>query len=300
MRILCIHGLAINSHVFQARTEKLRALLPEDYSYEWLDGRYHVKPLDIFYDYHSGPYLSHTDGLTTDEVHGALSRLQDYIRDNGPFDGVMGSCEVRNCAPPTTRTNVSVRQGSWLAASLLLKHQMEDPTSPLPFQFAIFISGSLPLSWSSSIGHDYLGVLTCEDPLSTDPSLWQRKGRDAKLEMERLSEIQQRLKRDISPEGEIRLRKALDLVADPANSHLRPRAFHPDLHQDRLNLPTAHIWGREDFISGHAKQLLRLCNSAFAEVFEHKGGHDVPQSREDSTRMSEVIQKTIVRSQFAI
>ncbi|PHH90555.1 hypothetical protein CDD83_3317 [Cordyceps sp. RAO-2017] len=282
MHILCIHGLAINSDVFETKTEKLRSLLPDDYTYEWLDGIYHVKPLDIFYAYHSGPYLSHTNGVTTDEVASALSRIDEFIKDNGPFDGVMGACE-----------------GAWLVASLLFKHQIENPTSPMPFRFAVFISGSLPLSWSSSVGHDYLGVITSDDPLTTDASLWRKQNQN-EMESERLSEIQDRIRRDLSPEWELRLAKALNLVADPQNSHLRPRAFHPDLYPGRLDLPTAHIWGREDFIAGHSKQLLRLCNSKFAEAFEHKEGHDVPQSSEDNIRMSEVIQKTIVRSQFAI
>lgn len=94
MRILCIHGNAINSTIFQAKTERLRSLLPQDYSFDWFDGQYPTVPRKELSDVYPGPHLSHFEDLTTHGVARAISEMQDFIDGNGPFDGIMGICEV--------------------------------------------------------------------------------------------------------------------------------------------------------------------------------------------------------------
>ena len=94
MRILCLHGTAINSSIFQSKTEKLRSFLPSEYSYEWFDGDIHMVPQKFLADVYPPPYLTYVDILTTDRIAHALSRIEEFIEDEGPFDGVMGVSEV--------------------------------------------------------------------------------------------------------------------------------------------------------------------------------------------------------------
>jgi hypothetical protein len=104
MRILCIHGSAINSAILQANTTRLRSLLPPDYTFEWIDGNSHVLPQKALSDAYPGPYLSHLEDLTTSGVAAALSRIEAFIHSRGPFDGLMGVCEVCTCLTYTTYT----------------------------------------------------------------------------------------------------------------------------------------------------------------------------------------------------
>lgn len=94
MRILCLHGTAINNTIFQSKTEKLRSFLPPDYSFEWFEGNFTIVPQQELADVFPGPYLTYIDLLSTDRISAALSRIEEFIEDEGPFDGVMGVSEV--------------------------------------------------------------------------------------------------------------------------------------------------------------------------------------------------------------
>ncbi|KAI0453134.1 serine hydrolase FSH [Xylaria acuta] len=283
MRILCLHGTAINATIFQSKTEKMRSFLPQEYSYEWLEGNIHVVPQKFLSDVYPGPYLTYVDILTTDNVARALSRIEEFIESDGPFDGVMG-----------------VSEGSMLSAALLLKHQIEKPFSAPLFRFAIFISGTLPFSWSSSAGQDVYGLITGENPLSTDASLWQRQASCGSVYAKPLPDSEASMLADMFPTWKSRVQYLEGLIGAPENAHLRPHCFHPDLHEERINIPTAHVWGLQDLFKPHAEQLVRLCDTTMTAVYEHSGSHDVPHSLEDNKRFSEIIRKTILRSAFAI
>lgn len=94
VRILCLHGTAINSAIFQAKTEKLRTFLPEEYEYEFFDGDKEVVPQKFLGEVFPGPYLTYISFLTTEEIGNALERIEEYIEEEGPFDGIMGVSEV--------------------------------------------------------------------------------------------------------------------------------------------------------------------------------------------------------------
>lgn len=94
MRILCLHGAAINAAIFQYKTAKLRSFLPSEYSYEFFEGDLPTMPIKSLADVYPGPYLRWVDVLTTQRVARALSRIEEFIEEEGPFDGVMGISEV--------------------------------------------------------------------------------------------------------------------------------------------------------------------------------------------------------------
>lgn len=94
MRILCLHGTAINASIFRSKTERLRSFLPQEYSFEWFEGDFTIVPQKALSDVYPGPYLTYVDLLATDRIARALSRIEQFIEDEGPFDGVMGVSEV--------------------------------------------------------------------------------------------------------------------------------------------------------------------------------------------------------------
>lgn len=187
-----------------------------------------------------------------------------------------------------------------LTAALLLKYQIEKPFSALPFRFAIFISGTLPFSWDCSVGQDVFGLITGDNPLSTDASQWQREATSGSVSATPLPDSEASMLADMFPTWKSRVHYLQDLIGAPENSHLRPYCFHPDLHEERINIPTAHVWGLQDLFKPHAEHLVRLCDTTLAAVYEHSGSHDVPHSIEDNKKFSEIIRKTILRSAFAI
>jgi hypothetical protein len=91
-----MHGSAINSAIFQAKTTRLRSLLPPEYTFIWMDGDFHVPAQKELSDVYPGPYLSHLGDFTTRGVANAVAKVEDFIQSHGPFDGIMGICEVRS------------------------------------------------------------------------------------------------------------------------------------------------------------------------------------------------------------
>jgi serine hydrolase FSH1 len=94
MRILCLHGTAINATIFQSKTAKLRSFLPQEYSYEFFEGDVPIIPQKRLADVFPGPYLTWVDVLTTQRMARALSRIEEFIDEEGPFDGVLGVSEA--------------------------------------------------------------------------------------------------------------------------------------------------------------------------------------------------------------
>ena len=168
------------------------------------------------------------------------------------------------------------------------------------FRFAIFISGALPFTWSGSVGQDVFNLLTGENPLSTNAYEWQYHSGSGPADPQSVQSSESDILTEMFPTWKARRQTLLDLAQKPDNAHLRPRCFHPDLHREKISIPTAHVYGKQDQFRLHAKHLVRLCDATVTAVFEHEGVHDVPHSIADNKIVSELVQKTILRSEFAI
>ncbi|KAF1974064.1 hypothetical protein BU23DRAFT_462841 [Bimuria novae-zelandiae CBS 107.79] len=76
----------------------------------------------------------------------------------------------------------------------------------------------------------------------------------------------------------------------------------PVLDKHRIQIPTAHIWGRNDRqVQGPGSWLVDLCAKDGTESYVHEGAHEVPGMRmPDALRGTvRVIQKTIERATFS-
>ncbi|KAF4511278.1 hypothetical protein G6O67_003089 [Ophiocordyceps sinensis] len=200
-----------------------------------------------------------------------MARLETIIEERGPFDGVMGISESL--------------KGAMLAASLLIKCQMDRQTSTP--RFGIFFAGLIPLTWTDSIGQD-VHVLMRKYPLLLDKAVWQQP--NTTLCRDRLQALG--AEAEFAPEFQSSLQ--------PVKASSRPRCLHPDMHSERLDLPTVHVWGRQDVLSKQSELVLQLCNPDLAESYQHEGGHDVPQLWPDNEAVSEIIQNAILQSEYAL
>ena len=147
-----------------------------------LDIRAYYPSNDAYYQYY--------DYKSASSVSNAVSQLEIYINEEGPFDGIIG-----------------YSQGASLAATYLLKCCQDHPSQPLPVKCAVFISGG------------------CFDPqsLKSDDLQWI------------------------------------------------------DAKEPLLNLPTAHIWGRNDTVwPGSAEGLYVACHEPLRQMYVHDEGHNIP------------------------
>ncbi|KJZ79059.1 hypothetical protein HIM_01832 [Hirsutella minnesotensis 3608] len=269
MRILCLHGTALNGKVFENMTAKLRSALPQHYSYEWLDGQHDVEPPTMIRDAHPGPYLSHIESLTVEGTMKAITRLETVMDERGPFDGVLGFSE-----------------GAMIAASLLFKNQIDTQLSTL--RFGIFVSGFLPLTWTNTFGSDYYQVMRKYPQLFEG---WQQADKGAALCQTRINQL---MLDQGSSENSTQHAEPRDESAS------RLRCLHPAMNFERLNICTAHIWGRQDVVSKQSQLLMQLCDPDRSASFQHDGGHEIPLRLPDIKAVGGLIQNAILESEFAL
>ena len=54
--------------------------------------------------------------------------------------------------------------------------------------------------------------------------------------------------------------------------------YHSSVDSVRINIPTVHVYGRQDKWRLHSIDLVKLCSRDLTTVFEHDGGHEIPKS----------------------
>ncbi|KAF6820844.1 hypothetical protein CPLU01_12658 [Colletotrichum plurivorum] len=284
MRILCLHGMAINGQIFESQTAPFRSLLPDDYEFTFVDGPYSCKPDLGIASVYPGPYLCWYRTPTTESVTRAHQRVRSIMAEKGPFDGVMG-----------------FSQGAAVAASMILHHQLEHPSAPPLFRFAIFIGSPLPFSHSLMHGIDtrsYFGV-----PYGLDCRLFADYKRPHKVPGYLITPDRY-LKDDSDDEGTVSssstdedespIATPLE-TPSPAGEGVFYQMFHSTADEVRMNIPTVHIFGRKDPWYLHSKDVLQLACPENASVLEHCYGHEVP--RHLSEEICDLIESAVVSAE---
>ncbi|KAF2177887.1 hypothetical protein K469DRAFT_732186 [Zopfia rhizophila CBS 207.26] len=120
MRFLCLHGMGSNARVFEVQTAPLRYKLGATHQFEFVEEIKNLFPADE--DYYA--YFNEE----VESFFSALADLDEYIRTEGPFDGIIG-----------------FSQGALLAATYLA-HQYPgaEDTAYESIKCAVFICGSPP------------------------------------------------------------------------------------------------------------------------------------------------------------
>jgi hypothetical protein len=76
----------------------------------------------------------------------------------------------------------------------------------------------------------------------------------------------------------------------------------PITDKQRISIPTAHIWGKNDTqIQDAGSWLVELCAKDTSEVFVHEGGHEIPGKRSPEALRGTMraVRRTIERADFA-
>ncbi|KAJ5249136.1 hypothetical protein N7468_000587 [Penicillium chermesinum] len=68
----------------------------------------------------------------------------------------------------------------------------------------------------------------------------------------------------------------------------------PDYHP--INIPTAHIVGKNDHIYPMSTKVYQLCEPSKASYYDHGGGHQIPFQSEKTDEMVRVIEEAIDRA----
>ncbi|CAH0051340.1 unnamed protein product [Clonostachys solani] len=305
MRILCLHGRGSNNEIFRMQTAAIRSDL-EDFEWEFVQGTFrHTEgtPLSSNALHKSvctrlNPYLMlignwslYTTSFSKLPLYGyyypldpasvlqAEEDLFAIIREQGPFDGVLG-----------------YSGGASLAAQLIIKDQMENPLA-LPheraFRFGIFINAASPLNCFSL--DDYAeGQLVIHDTIKGSiaeeaadivmrPSALRKKAgieNEDQPDAEAVIAAFDKLKGVTLPDGSLGF-------TDGEYGMVRYNAVSEDT---LIDIPTLHVRCPAEH-RHHGLHLYEMCEPSTALEYHHGHDHDFPRGRTEMKRIAELIRE---------
>ena len=176
-----------------------------------------------------------------------------------------------------------------MAASMILRHQLEKPFDPPLFRFAIFMCSSLPFSWGDDYGFDVTSLMLAGQSAISDLSEWQR----ASMNEPALGED---TLNSLPPQMRERARLRIQAIMDNEEVLGKHRRFHAEATTERIKIPTVHVYGAKDEAQDQSLALLNLCDSESSQVVKHEGGHELPRAA--SQDIAKAIQRAAVRADF--
>ena len=187
------------------------------------------------------------------------------IREQGPFDGVLG-----------------FSQGASLALAYLIQHDVKCPDEAPPFKFAIILSTVVSFSPDASFCKEVLDNFTPEE--------LNALARFPKTDFSSLSPQGRALFETLANTMQSGISGGF-LPAPPDDGAFRrgdldsiPRIIHPSVLAQRVRIPTVHIVGKKDspLMIEQSTLMRRLCDSSIVQALEHSGGHDVPRKPDEA------------------
>ena len=250
-----------------------------------------------------GPFRCFNKSFGPYAIQSSLDHLQNFIDDEGPFDGIIG-----------------FSQGGSLALTYLLQEAAEISANPgraPAFSFAVFLSTIVAFSPDPDFCSDLLQDLTPQDRqvLSNFPhdaahnEYASLSGpHERALFFSSLGKVLDTSLRGgfIAPDtslGLTGLGLGLSLASSTTseNTTLRqglgqgpeaaddldelPRIMHPEIVRagHRICIPTVHVVGGADdsVLVSMSRMMQRLCGPHLTRCLVHDGGHDVPRKPRD-------------------
>ncbi|KAI2628549.1 inducible nitrate reductase 2 [Hypoxylon sp. NC1633] len=272
-RILALHGVGSSGAILKDQLAPLTRELGSEYEFVYFDGAIERERGPGMAPYYPGPFYSYTTGYSTAEVSEAMEDLDQFIEDNGPFDGVFG-----------------FSQGASMAATYLLDHYAREPEAQPPFDFAVLFSSVAAFSPDETCCGSVIADLMEQDypAVQTFPdAVFSKLSKLGRLFAEYLALTFTVAKQigAVSPDQDIAFFKQ-------RNMQDVPRVLHPSLTEDRIKVPTVHVIGKADLPAMVAQSRLvsGLCDQSLARVHYHSGGHGIPAKRTDVKPLLEMIE----------
>ena len=181
--------------------------------------------------------------------------------------------------------------------SVILHHQIEHPFAAPLFRFAVFISGTSPLSRSEDIGWDvtnnyrnvdlnhYLGKEGTTKPLLEDET--EASQHETNSGVSKWSD---------GPS----IVHAGSPASDGEATSFRVRWWWPTVDTERIQIPTAHIYGArgKDHWLDESILLENMCEPSLRHTYQHGSAHEIPMRMGETKKMAEIIQKTAIESEI--
>lgn len=225
-----------------------------------------------------GPFFCHNASLAPTDIRQCCDRVDESIRTEGPFDGILG-----------------FSLGASLVMSYLLQREIEGRYTPL--KFAILFSSVLSFSPDETFGSDCLANLSDREIQLLDSY--------PKSDLSSLHPLTRALC-ETATAGIYKTKMGGFLPRDSPgccfslrNDPSQPRVFHPALLKSRVSIPTVHITGRRDHpvITDMSLSIQELCDMRLVRSASHSGGHDVPRQPDDVRAAWAAIEWAIEQSQ---
>ncbi|KAI6778346.1 Esterase mlcF [Emericellopsis cladophorae] len=218
--------------------------------------------------YHPGPYCSHTQGYSPADMAQAVAHLEETLQFQGPIDGIFG-----------------FSQGSALTLAYLYQQQVAGEL--VPVKFACLFSAAMPCSPDHSLGASVISNLRAKEYDISDPT-----GRHAesltRQEQELVDILQRTIVHATSQDFKFPWTN-LDMYRRE-ELHAIPRIMYPSVQAQKIQTPTVHVWGRNDFdfLIQMAELSRSTCDDSMSRTVVHSGLHDLPK------RQTEI--KAVLRS----
>lgn len=258
----------------------LRSLLGSTYTFDFVEGEKScdaapgkqqddtqheekVKLCPGIAEVYSGPYIAFFTHPTPEQVAEAFELVNEIIDEDGPFDGIMG-----------------FSQGASLAASILLQRQLDHPSKPPQFHFAIFICGLLPFSPHTDFHKELYDGFRHQAVNSPITSLDEKVPLDRSAfnsDIEWTSAVSSAITKRPSAAVAQQVIAMFESLRGNSRQSM-PTAWHPLWDDPRIDMPTAHIIGAKDSWMPQSLLLKDFCVESQSRLFDHRGGHEVPRS----------------------
>ncbi|KAH7130059.1 serine hydrolase FSH [Dendryphion nanum] len=135
MKFLCLHGIGTNNEIFKSQTAALRYALGSEHRYIFAQGSvpWAMAPELEGVAQESDTYFAYFDPSDASTYLEAYYQLDDFIRTEGPFDGVL-----------------AFSQGAGLAIAYMARARVEQAHAAPTFKCAILLSPTAvgdPFEW---------------------------------------------------------------------------------------------------------------------------------------------------------
>ncbi|KAL4971258.1 serine hydrolase FSH [Aspergillus desertorum] len=263
-------------------------LLPDYFEWVFVNADYDCQAAAGVSAVYPGPYLSFYNTPYTKQIADAHEFIEEVIEQDGPFDAIMG-----------------FSQGAALAASYLFKAQARvraagssvSELGPAPFRLAMFICSSLPFSTDDSAGVDITTLYESGgDMITSDIAYWKSFARADRNGVRLPSSARM----NCGLNGTLS-----DTDLDPTDRVFR---YHPAVPDSPcgLQIPTVHVYGRNDPYRGQSMALEAFCRAASHDPalpdmtysYEHPGGHTIPTLEAVSRQISGLVLQAVTRSEL--
>lgn len=198
-----------------------------------------------------------------------------------------------------------------IISSLLLRYAHETPHLPQPFRAAIFMNSAMPWSATESLGYNVTPLLIQHQYVPTTLAAAEQA---IALEHKKNPTEEAMLRDESNTNWEdgglvppmMRLayknihEQYVDKRFDRTYNDYRARRIFPEVDKVRIPIPTAHVLGELDPQRELGETMREMCDKRCMLVYKHAFGHEIPaRSRVDLRKIAGVIEKTVIRSEFA-